>query len=159
WPSVRGVRHGRNGLVQIYSTSFEDGNPLAAVASTAPNIAVLVPGIPAGNSSFLNPIAGGHQYWDAAVRLTYAPIRTEDAVLHIGGSLRYQKPNDATATSDDRVLQPGSTLAEEANIVGSTLLGTQALTCVVATAQLVGQNCVKDFVSPGAELFAAYGPF
>jgi phosphate-selective porin OprO and OprP len=141
----------------IYSTSFEDGNPLGATVSAAPNITT--GGIPAGNSGFLNPVPGGHQYWDAAARLTYAPIHTEDMLLHIGGSVRYQKPNDATATSDDRVLQPGFTLAEEANAVGSTLLGTQALTCVVATAQLPGQNCVKDMVNPAADLLAAYGPF
>jgi phosphate-selective porin OprO and OprP len=141
----------------VYSTSFEDGAPLGATVSTAPNLAT--GGIPAGNSAFLNPVPGGHQYWDVAVRLTYAPIRTTDAVLHIGGSFRYQKPNDATATSDDRVLQPGGTLRSEANVVGSTLLGTQPLTCVVATAQLPGQNCVNDVLNPAAEFFAAYGPF
>jgi phosphate-selective porin OprO/OprP len=141
----------------IFSTSMQDGNPLGATVSTAPNIATT--GIPAGNSAFLNPVPGGHQYWDAAVRLTYAPIKTEEALLHIGGSLRYQKANDATATSDDRVLQPGAVSASEANTVGATLLGTQALSCVVATAQLPGQNCVKDMVSPAAELVAAWGPF
>src|SRR4029077_8750785 len=141
----------------IYSTSFEDGAPVGA--TTKPAGVVTNVGIPAGNSSFLNPVPGGHQYWDAAGRLTYAPIRTEDALLHIGGSVRYQKPNDATAASDDRVLQPGSTLRSEANILGENLLGTQPLTCVAATAQLVGQNCVKDVINPGAELLAAYGPF
>jgi phosphate-selective porin OprO and OprP len=140
----------------IYSTSFEDGNPLGptTVGGVVTNV-----GIPAGNSAFLNPVPGGHQYWDVAGRLTYAPILTPDMLLHIGGSVRYQKPNDATATSDDRVLQPGNTLRSEANILGLNLLGTQPLTCVVATAQLVGQNCVKDVLNPGAELLAAYGPF
>src|ERR1700720_2987994 len=47
----------------------------------------------------------------------------------------------------------------EANILNENLLGTQPLTCVAATAQLVGQNCVKDFLGYGAELVAAYGPF
>jgi phosphate-selective porin OprO and OprP len=140
----------------IYSTSFEDGNPLGptTVGGVVTNV-----GIPAGNSAFLNPVPGGHQYWDVAGRLTYAPIRTEDALLHIGGSVRYQKPNDATAASDDRVLQPGFTLKSEANILNENLLGTQPLTCVAATAQLVGQNCVYDVINPGAELLAAYGPF
>ena len=96
---------------------------------------------------------------EATGRLTYAPILTEDSLLHIGGSVRYQRPNDATAASDDRVLQPGSTLKSEANILNEGLLGTQPLTCVAATAQLVGQNCVKDFLNFGAELVAAYGPF
>jgi len=116
-------------------------------------------GIPAGSSSFLNPVPGGHQYWDAAARLTYAPVLTEDNLLHLGGWVRYQKPNDATAASDDRVLQPGGTLAEEANAVGSALLGTQPLTCVAATDQLPGRNCTKNVLSYGAELVASYGPF
>ena len=68
-------------------------------------------GIPAGSSSFLNPVPGGHQYWDAAARLTYAPILTEDSLLHIGGSVRYQKPNDATAASDDIVRLIGAQAA------------------------------------------------
>ena len=104
-------------------------------------------GYPPAIPPSLNPVPGGHQYWDAAGRLTYAPILTQDALLHIGGSVRYQKPNDATAASDDRVLQPGSTLRSEANILGLSLLGTQPLTCVAATAQLVGQNCVKDVMN------------
>ena len=122
----------------IFSTSVEDGAPVAPTVNAAG--AVTNVGIPAGNSSFLNPVAGGHQYWDAVGRLTYAPILTPDSLLHLGGSIRYQKPNDATAASGDRVLQPGSTLKSEANILNENLLGTQALTCVAATAQLVGEN-------------------
>lgn len=141
----------------IYSTSFEDGAPVGSTTNAAGVVTNV--GIPAGNSAFLNPVPGGHQYWDAAGRLTYAPIHTEESLLHLGGWVRYQKPNDATAASDDRVLQPGSTLKSEANILGVNLLGTQPLTCVAATAQLVGQNCVKDVVNYGAELVASYGPF
>jgi phosphate-selective porin OprO/OprP len=70
----------------IFSTSVEDGAPLAAVASTAPNIAT--GGIPAGNSAFLAPVPGGHQYWEATGRLTYAPILNSDSLLHIGGEVR-----------------------------------------------------------------------
>src|ERR1700731_4331353 len=142
----------------IFSTSLEDGNPLGPTTNAAGLVTNV--GIPAGNSAFLNPVPGGHQYWDAVGRLTYAPILTEDSLLHIGGSVRYQKPNDATAASDDRVLQPGSTLRTEANILGENLLGTQPLTCAAsASTQLVGQNCVKDFLGYGAELVASYGPF
>src|ERR1700730_3477039 len=142
----------------VYSTSFEDGNPLGPT-TTAAGVVTNV-GIPAGNSAFLNPVAGGHQYWDATVRLTYAPILTPDMLLHLGGWFRYQKPNDATATSDDRVLQPGSTLRSEANILGLNLLGTQPLTCWSSpTAQLVGTNCVNNVLNYGAELEAAWGPF
>lgn len=132
----------------IFTTSVEDGNPSAVGAPAA------------GSSSLLNPVAGGHQYWDAAGRLTYAPILTEESLLHFGGSVRYQDPNDATAANDDRVLQPGSTLKEEANILGTNLLGTQPLTCAASAAtQLVGENCVKDFWDFGAEAVAAHGPF
>ena len=146
----------------LYSTSWQDGNPFgqsvitnAAGAFTAVNF-----GIPAGNSSLLNPVAGGHQYWDAAARLTYAPIYDPEHLLHFGGWVRYQNPNDATAANDNRVLQPGSTLSSEANILGESLLGTQPLTCWASpTAQLVGTNCVKNVLSYGGELEAAWGPF
>jgi phosphate-selective porin OprO and OprP len=132
----------------IFSTSVEDGNPNAVGAPAA------------GNSGFLNPIAGGHQYWDAAGRITYAPILTEDALLHVGGSVRYQNPNDATAATDDRVLQPGSTFKTEANVLNENLLGTQPLTCSASAAtQLLGTNCAKDYWQFGAEAVGSYGPF
>jgi phosphate-selective porin OprO and OprP len=90
----------------------------------------------------------------------YAPILTEDSLLHIGGSVRYQKPNDATAASDDRVLQPGGTLRMDSNIVGDTLLGTQPLTCWSSpSAQLIGTNCVNSMVGYGAEFVGSYGLF
>ncbi len=132
----------------VFTTSVEDGNPSAVGASAA------------GSSSLLNPLPGGHQYWDAAARLTYAPIMTEEDLLNIGGSIRYQNPNDATAANDDRVLQPGSTLKTEANVLGENLLGTQPLTCYASVAtQIIGQNCVKSVLNYGAELVAAHGPF
>jgi len=131
----------------IFSTSLEDGDPSATGAPAA------------GSSSFLAPVAGGKQYWEAAGRLTYTPILTPDALLNVGGSFRYQRPNDATAASDNRVLQPGDTLYAEENILHTSLLGTQPLTCVAASAQLVGENCVNNVINYGAELVAAYGPF
>jgi phosphate-selective porin OprO and OprP len=152
----------------LYSTSFEDGNPFpGAVAGAVTNVNF---GLPAGNSNLLNPVPGGKQYWDAAARLTYAPIRDPEHLLHLGGWVRYQQPNDATAANDNRVLQPGSTLASEANILGESLLGTQPLTCwnfptpftpalPVNQTQLVGLNCVKNVLNYGAELEAAWGPF
>jgi phosphate-selective porin OprO and OprP len=131
----------------IFSTSVEDGNPSAVGAPAA------------GSSSLLNPVPGGHQYWDAAARLTYAPILTEESLLHLGGWVRYQRPNDATAANDDRVLQPGSTLKTEDNILGINLLGAQPLTCNASAAtQLIGENCVQNVVQYGAELVGSYGP-
>lgn len=131
----------------IFSTSLEDGSPNSTGAPAA------------GSSSFLQPVPGGSQYWDASGRLTYAPILTPDALLNVGGSLRYQRPNDATAASDDRVLQPGSSLRAEENILNLRPLGTQPLTCVSAAVQVVGQNCTKSVINYGVELVAAYGPF
>lgn len=104
----------------------------------------------------LSPLPGGHQYWDVAGRATFAPIRTEDALLHAGGSVRYQKPNDATALSDDRVLVPGNNVRTEANVLNENLLGTQPLNCAAA---VLGSNCTKDVLDYGAEFVAAYGPF
>ena len=94
--------------VGISSTSLEDGAPVDPTTNAAGLVTNI--GIPAGNSAFLNPVPRGHQYWEATGRLNYVPILTEDSLLHVGGSVRYQKPNDATAASDDRVLQPGGTL-------------------------------------------------
>lgn len=131
----------------IFSTSLEDGSPNSTGAPAA------------GSSSFLAPVPGGKQYWDATARFTYAPIVTPDALLNFGGSIRYQQPNDATAASDDRVLQPGASLRTEENILNMNLLGTQPLTCVAASAQVVGGNCTKSVINYGAELVAAYGPF
>jgi phosphate-selective porin OprO/OprP len=111
-----------------FSRSLEDGSPNSTGAPAA------------GSSGFLNPVAGGKQYWEATGRLTYAPILTADDLLNAGGSLRYQRPNDATAASDDTVLQLGSTLRTEENILNMNLLGTQPLTCASASAQIAGEN-------------------
>jgi len=156
----------------IFSTSFEDGNPQAAatVTNAAGDITNINFGIPAGNSALLNPLPGGHQYWDAAARLTYAPVRDEQHLVHLAGWVRYQNPQDATTANDNRVLQPGSAVYSEGTILNESLLGTQPLTCWNTaapfapaispnTTQLVGTNCVKDVVNYGAELVASWGPF
>jgi phosphate-selective porin OprO/OprP len=116
----------------------------------------------------LTPLNGGGQYYDLAGRLTYAPILTEDALLHLGGSVRYERVNDSTALSNDKVLAPGNSLRTEAAIVGEGLLGTPALSCstnlfttatgLTAVAQRPGWNCTKDVLTYGAELVASYGP-
>jgi phosphate-selective porin OprO/OprP len=147
----------------VYSASFEDGNPSnrAVTTDAAGAVTAVKFGLPAGNSDLLSPVPGGHQYWQGA-RLTYAPIYDvpNQSLLHFGGWVRYQRPNDATAANDDRVLQPGSTLQSEANILNEGLLGTQPLTFwAIPTAQLVGTNCVKNVLFYGAELEGAWGPF
>ncbi|MDQ6867568.1 MAG: OprO/OprP family phosphate-selective porin [Pseudomonadota bacterium] len=102
------------------------------------------------------PLPGGHQYWEAAGRVTFAPIRSADTLLHLGGSVRYQRPNDATAVSDDRVLALGSNIRTEANVLSENLLGTPSLSC---GATVVGENCAKNVLDYGAEFVGAYGPF
>lgn len=104
----------------------------------------------------LAPLPGGNQYWDLAGRVTFAPIATNDMLLHLGGSVRYQKPNDATAASDDRVLALGSNVRTEANVLVENLLGTQPLNC---GASVLGENCTKNVLDYGAEAVGAYGPF
>ena len=56
----------------IFSTSLEDGAPVGPTTNAAGLVTNI--GIPAGSSSFLTPVPGGHQYWEATGRLTYAPI-------------------------------------------------------------------------------------
>ena len=104
----------------------------------------------------LAPLPGGNQYWDLAGRVTFAPIMTNDALLHVGGSVRYQRPNNATAVSDDRVLALGNNVRTEANVLNENLLGTQPLDCA---ATVLGENCTKNVLDYGAEAVAAYGPF
>jgi len=77
-------------------------------------------------------------------------------LLHLGGSVRYQRPNDATAVSDDRVMALGSNERTEANVLSENLLGTPSLSC---GATVVGENCTKNVLDYGAEFVGAYGPF
>jgi phosphate-selective porin OprO/OprP len=143
----------------LYSTSWQDGRPQNPSTTGVPITAINF-GVPAGNASLLDPVSGGHQYWDFATRATYAPIHDDWSLLHLGGWFRYQKPNDATAINDDRVLQPGLGSASEANILKESLLGTQPLTCfAIPNTQLIGTNCTKNVEQYGAELEAAWGPF
>jgi phosphate-selective porin OprO/OprP len=116
----------------------------------------------------LTPLNAGRQYYDLAGRLTYAPIWSEEALLHLGGSMRYERVNDSTILSNDKILAPGYTLRTEAGVVGESLLGTPALSCsaILANtqtspfvlAQRPGWNCTKDVLTSGAELVASYGP-
>lgn len=140
-PGIYGIPNW-TGKAGIFSTSYED--------------------------LILTPVNAGRQYWDLAARLTYAPIWTEEALLHLGGSMRYERVNDSSVLSNDKVLAPGHSLRAEAGVVGEGLLGTPALSCfpIPATtatspfvlAQRPGWNCTKDVLTYGAELVASYGP-
>lgn len=107
---------------------------------------------------------GGGQYVDVAGRATYAPIKDEHDLAHIGVSGRYHRPNDATGLSDDRVLRLGNRLRSEATILGQGLLGTPDLSCSSFTVPGFGTtaaaaHCTRDVVSYGFELAASHGPF
>ncbi|QGM99336.1 carbohydrate porin [Methylocystis parvus] len=145
----------------------------AGVFSTSPEDASLNPGQntpstwgvpkPAGWVS-----TGGAQYVELTGRATYAPIKDEHNLLHIGASGRYHSPNDATGLSDDRVLRIGNRLRSEATVLGQGLLGTPDLSCGsytlggffggIPTTSAAG-HCVRDVTSYGVELAAAHGPF
>jgi phosphate-selective porin OprO/OprP len=151
--------HGSNWTAKagVFTTSLED-------KALSPAAGIPVPfGVPTKAGWVAT---GGGQYFDITGRVTYAPIKEEDRLLHIGGSGRFHRPNDSTAANDDRVLALGSNIRTEANILGENLLGTTDLSCgaapsyngAVGTA-LVAGKCVKTVVGYGAELAAAYGPF
>lgn len=110
---------------------------------------------------------GGAQYVDITGRATYAPIKDEHTLLHIGVSGRYHRPNDATGNSDDQVLRIGNRIRSEANILGQGLLGAPDLSCGsytlsgifagIPTTSAAG-HCTRDVTSYGVELAGAYGP-
>ncbi len=175
------LEHGSNWTFKaaVSSTSLED-------AALKPSAAIPVPlGVP-GTQNWVS--TGGKQYYDITARATYAPIWTEDRLLHLGVSGRYHRPNDSTAGNDDRVLTPGANTYAESNILKENLLGTPDLSCstlptgnlgsaadpagvLSSTAagyipyfnsQLTGTatagHCVKSVLGFGAELNAVYGP-
>jgi phosphate-selective porin OprO/OprP len=138
--------------VGIFSTSPED-----AALNPSPEI----PGRPAAFGP--STATGGGQYFDITGRVTWAPVHTEEALIHIGGAGRFHKPNSATGLNDNRVLLLGSNTNTEANILRENLLGTPDLSCGLitypATAPAVAGQCVSSVVGYGAELALSYGPF
>ncbi|WP_363348469.1 porin [Methylocystis echinoides] len=138
----------------IFTTSFEDLNTNPALATSAPF------GLPARSGWVAT---GGGQYFDLTGRLTYAPIKDEHDLLHVGVSGRFHQPNSATGLSDDRVLRLGNRIRSENYILNQGLLGTPDLSCGtvafpgVATA--ASGHCVNNVEAFGVELSAAHGPF
>jgi phosphate-selective porin OprO and OprP len=143
------------------------------VFSTSPEDASLNPGQNTPSTWGVPKAAGwvstgGAQYVDVSGRMTYAPIRDEHDLLHVGVSGRYHSPNDATGLSDDRVLRLGNRLRSEANVLGQGLLGTPDLSCgSYGNGWLYGGlpfspvagHCTKDVTSYAFELAAAHRPF
>ncbi|TLG77576.1 porin [Methylocystis sp. B8] len=140
----------------VFSTSFEDNiNNPALISAPA---------------TFWAPVPrGGGQYFELTGRLTYAPIKTEHELLHLGVAGRYHQPNDATGASDDRMLRVGNRLRSEANVLGMQTLGTPDLSCStitfpgafplanLTTTGLTGK-CVTSEFQYGFELAGAWGP-
>ena len=90
---------------------------------------------------------GGSQYFDISGRATYAPIKEEDRLLHMGFSGRYHQPNDSTGNNDNRVMLLGGNTQEESNVLKENLLGTPDLSCglvgVFGNPPVAGK-CVRD---------------
>ena len=141
----------------------KDWTAKAGIFTTSPEDKLLTPaaGIPAFPFPASAVATGGGQYFDLSGRVTFAPIMEKNALLHFGGSARYQRPNDATGASDDRVTLLGSNIRTEANVLGENLLGTPDLSCgtIFTGARAAAGKCVSDLVDFGAEFVAAYGPF
>ncbi len=148
------LEHGPNWTFKgaLSSTSVED----AALKPTADYP------VPLGVTSKAGWVAtGGSQYFDATARATYAPIWSEDRLLHLGVSGRYHRPNNSTAGNDDRVLTPGANTYAESNVLKENLLGTPDLSCGaygIAGNPAVAGHCVKNMLGYGLEGVAVYGP-
>ncbi len=150
----------------VYTTSFEDAGLNPAFGTPATLGVPRFPGTGTAANSWWVPTGGG-QYWDLTGRLTYAPIKDEHDLIHIGVAGRYHRPNEATGLSDDRVLRLGNRLRSEANILGQAPLGTVDLSCgsvtipgspLIFNTSTIAGKCVRDVVSYGVELAAAHGP-
>lgn len=114
----------------IFTLSFQDLN-IRPVNTSSGNVGVIAPaysGVGVANKDWYQPWGGG-AYWEATTRVTWAPIRDEHNLLHIGVSGSFHQPNNSTAYSDDRNLAPGNRIGSEANILGTSYLGTTDLSC------------------------------
>jgi phosphate-selective porin OprO/OprP len=147
------------GRIGVFSTSLEDAS--YSPGQNTPSVW----GIPAARGWVST---GGAQYVDVASRLTYAPIKDEHNLLHVGVSGRYHSANDATGASDDRVMFLGNRLRSEATVLGQSPLGTPDLSCgAFANGGFFGNipsssyagHCTKYVTSYGFEVAGAYGPF
>lgn len=157
----------------LYSLSFQDLNA-RPVNTSSGNVGVLTPaynGFGVKNANWYQPWGGG-AYWETTGRVTWAPIFDEHRLVHIGVAGSYHQPNNATAYSDDRNSAPGNRLGSEANILGTTFLGTTDLSCgrfaqpaaFVTPAVTFNQynaagNCIKDIEKIDLEAAFSYENF
>jgi len=126
-----------------------------------------------------SPPTGESQYWDAAIRATYAPILEEDKLLHVGASFLFHKPNNTTSATDTNFLRPGNASRDELDVLGgggslirvpaaqdlSCAAGAGTLNATVPAAALAfapffrRSSCLKYSYNYGFEAAAVYGPF
>jgi phosphate-selective porin OprO/OprP len=154
--------------VGLYSLSFQDLN-MRPVNTSSGEPSLYVPryvGVGIPKTNWYQPWGGG-AYWEATGRVTWAPILDEHRLVHIGVAGSYHQPNSSTAYSDDRNMAPGNRLGSEANVLGTTFLGTPDLSCgrftpnpyintSVFTTYNVSGNCIKDIEKLDLEAAFSY---
>ncbi len=160
----------------IFSTSPEDANINPARFFAQNGVLQYTVPFPSttGSSTRANWWSnwGGANYFDVTGRLTYAPIRDEHNLLHVGISGRYHQVNQATGFNDDRVLVLGNRSRSEDFFSGQQLLGTPDLSCGVNVQPIAlvtpagtlststgAGGCTKNVETLNAEFFGSYGPF
>lgn len=152
----------------VYSLSFQDLNA-RPVNTSSGNVGVFAPvynGVGVRNANWFQPWGGG-AYWEATGRVTWAPIFDEHRLVHLGVAGSYHQPNNATAYSDDRNSAPGNRLGSEANVLGTTFLGTTDLSCgrfpqspflnpAVWNTYNAAGNCINDIEKLDVEAALSY---
>lgn len=151
----------------LYSLSFQDLNmrPVNTSSGNAGVYALNYNGNGVKNASWFQPYGGG-AYWEATGRVTWAPVLDEHRLVHFGAAGSFHQANNATAYSDDRNSAPGNRLASEANVLGTTFLGTPDLSCgrFGQYSTLPGQwntynaagGCINNIEKVGLEAAASY---
>ena len=162
---------GKNGWganLGIYTISPEDmiNQPPSSQGQYAQVGVLKYPNITNPSGSNWYQSYGGGAYMDLTGRLTYAPIRDEHNLVHLGVSGNYHQPNSSTGWNDDRNMIVGNRVRSEANLLNQSLLGSVDLSCgSVAQVQglpsalntsAAGGNCVKNIEKIGLEAAASY---
>jgi phosphate-selective porin OprO/OprP len=153
----------RRHLGASISTGDHNWGVKAGVYSTSPQ--------DTANRPFVNRLG---QYWEVDGRAVFLPIRTEEDLIHIGGTGRYYQNNGATSASNDE-LQVGRGVRNEANALNTRLLGSPDMSCnpggpFALTGSIwasspwlngaINQNgCLKNSAQFNVEFVGVHGPF
>lgn len=162
---------GKNGWganMGIFTISPEDmiNQPPSSQGQYAQVGVLKYPNITSPSGSNWYQSYGGGAYMDLTGRVTYAPIRDEHNLVHLGISGLYHQPNSSTGWNDDRNMIVGNRVRSEANILNQSLIGTTDLSCGSVTqvqglpnsfnTSASGGNCVKNIEKIGLEAAASY---